>query len=853
MDMHDSVSPPPLPSRARKRRIEITELAWSRKGLLLLTSLLGLAAGYLHYRSKDPVYRSQATVQIVEPYIQNLPLNGIETAPEKSSLENEIVVMRSERVLDHATRLGKLSELPQFASYPNESIASYLSTSAGLTVRPAMAGPGANVFNVSYQSTDPAGCRRVVQSVIDAYGRYLNEHQTNVGEETLALIQQARGEVLSRLEDLESQYDHIKQSSSLIFRDGQITSIHRGNAEKFLLEKQSLSVQRNRIESKYETAVLGYKDGVPIESLLLALGNSRDTVENVEVAEKTVVSSGQVLQRLRQENSSRADQLRESLLMPLELEAKQFAEEFGPGHPSVRSIEIRIASVKELIEKTAENEEELRRLADVEVALAEAEAGIKPDEDVDDSVNGKRESRLKRQLQLVLQAMQQELKSLDNQLQIVSDAYGREIQESRDEGAAEAKLYRLQRDIDRQQALYDRIVARLDEVNIMSGSQGLHLVVLNTPKLGDKIAPSMSRSLILYGLLGALAGFSLAYVLEMTDHAYHSAEQVSEHLSVPVIGHLSICRKRKRDASLNDVCFSDELHTFFHPKTSWSESFRAIRTALFFSNQRLDSKVMQVTSSVPGEGKSMIACNLAVSIAQSGKSVLLVDADLRRPRVDQVVGIDSERGLAWLLDEMKDREITASEEVADLLGEVVHETPTENLSVIVAGDRPHDPAEMLASSRLDRFLDCVRDRFDLIIIDTPPLLAVTDPSNVAPRVDTVLMVIRLNKGARPNAARAIRMLETLEANVAGVIVNGVGSRRAGRYGAHDGRDGYYNGGYYKYAAGYSYGSDGSGRFSEYYEDQVPGATIRKIKRPRGAKANGKTNNPTSIKTSSDET
>jgi capsular exopolysaccharide synthesis family protein len=282
------------------------------------------------------------------------------------------------------------------------------------------------------------------------------------------------------------------------------------------------------------------------------------------------------------------------------------------------------------------------------------------------------------------------------------------------------------------------------------------------------------------------------------------------------------------------------LHTFFHPKTSWSESFRAIRTALFFSNQRCDSKVIQVTSAVPGEGKSTIACNLAISIAQSGKSVLLIDADLRRPRVSQIVGIECERGFAWLLDEMKEREIRSSDDVTDLLGEVVHETPTENLSVIVAGDRPQDPAEMLASSRLDLFLECVRDRFDLIIIDTPPLLAVTDPSNVAPRVDSVLMVIRLNKNARPNAARAIRMLETLEANVTGVIVNGVGSRHAGRYGAYDGRDGYYNGGYYKYGAGYSYGSGGSGRFSEYYEDSVPGTAVRRTKRLTTTTKNGTT-------------
>jgi len=838
MDYPETTPPVPV-TRPAQRQIDLGQLAWTRKGLLILTLLLGVAGGYFYFRSQDPIYQSQATVQIVEPFTKNLPVSGVDAFSDRNTLENEIVVMRSEHVLTHAAELGSLHELPQFAGMPSTAIAAYLSGTRDLTVTPAIAGNGANVFNVSFKSTDASGAQRIVQAVIDAYARYLRDQQTNVGEETLSLIQEARGEVLSKLESLEAEYDKFARTSALVYRDGKITSIHREHAESYLLQKQRLMIDRDKIQSRYDAAIRGFKAGVPVESLLLAMGSGSDAaLKEVEMqrANQASINRTQLLAQMRQETESRAERMRETMLMPLELQARQFADQFGSGHPSVRSIEDNIKTVTELIEKTAAGEEELKQKWQAAIAEAEAQANSETGEAPEPQE--RLAARLKNQLYFTLQAMQQELRALEDQLQVVATAYDREIKAAQAEGTAETNLQRLQRDISRQQGLYDRIVARLDEVNIMSGADGLRLVLLNSPKRGIQIAPSLSRSLIMAGMLGLMCGFALAYLLELTDLSYHSAEQISEHLQTPVIGQLQLAKRRKRPAELADVTFSDELHTFFHPKTSLAEGFRAIRTALFFSNQKGDHKILQVTSAIPGEGKTTVASNLAVSIAQSGKSVLLIDADLRRPRVETVMGIECEQGLAWILDEMKRTGVSTSAGVGELLGEVIHDTAVENLSVITAGDPPDDPAELLASSRMDRLMEAVRSRFDLVIIDTPPLLAVTDPSNVAPRVDSVLMVVRLNKGARPNAARAMRMLETLEANVVGVVVNGVGSRHAGRYGYYDGRDGYYNGSYYKYGNGYSYGSNIGGRFSEYYDDRSS-QRGKKIKKVPKQPANGK--------------
>ncbi len=172
-----------------------------------------------------------------------------------------------------------------------------------------------------------------------------------------------------------------------------------------------------------------------------------------------------------------------------------------------------------------------------------------------------------------------------------------------------------------------------------------------------------------------------------------------------------------------------------------------------------------------------------------------------------------------------------------MLSEAILETGVPNLSLMVAGDRPDNPAELLSSVAFEELLNQLREKFDMIIIDSPPLLAVSDPSNVVRRADAVLMVIRLRKNAKPLVARACRMLEALEANVMGVVVNGVGSRQARGYGK--GSDA---GMYYGYGYGYSYGSE-QGAYSEYYDEGRP-ENNKKPKR-NGAKSN-KTGVPVSV-------
>jgi capsular exopolysaccharide synthesis family protein len=247
------------------------------------------------------------------------------------------------------------------------------------------------------------------------------------------------------------------------------------------------------------------------------------------------------------------------------------------------------------------------------------------------------------------------------------------------------------------------------------------------------------------------------------------------------------------------------LCTIHHSRGRVSEAYRGIRTGLFFSNRTGDLKVIQVTSPVPGDGKSTLSANLAITMAQSGRSVLLIDADFRRPRIAKLFSIDSDKGMATVV-------AGACE-----LDEAIHQSTVPFLSVMPGGKRPSNPAELLSSQRFADLLGALREKFDIIVVDTPPLLAVSDPSAVAAVVDGVVLTMRLRRNVKPLVARAAKILESVDANLLGIVVNGV-SQDAGHgynYGYRDYRYAYqtrYGYGYKNY--GYSGDTYGSKKYLE---------------------------------------
>jgi capsular exopolysaccharide synthesis family protein len=312
---------------------------------------------------------------------------------------------------------------------------------------------------------------------------------------------------------------------------------------------------------------------------------------------------------------------------------------------------------------------------------------------------------------------------------------------------------------------------------------------------GIKVAPNLLLTLAVAIMFGSMGGMGLAYAAEWTDRGFHDPEEIRRRLGVPVVGHVPYLPP----CNGADIVVEGHLCAYHSPKSPQAEAFRGLRTSLYFSTHGRGHQVIQMTSPNKGDGKSTLLANLAISIAHSGKSVVLVDADFRRPSIHSLFRLDrSPVGLATIL-----------------LGEVDLERalragPAPGLSLILCGPRPAQPAELLTSPRFHELLTQLRDRFDFVLIDTPPLLAVTDPAVVAPRVDGVLLAVRLSKKCRPSAERAKELLASLGAKIVGVVVNGMNGFGVGGHG-------------YDYSYGYDCGDDdGESDAESPPQDGLPG-------------------------------
>jgi non-specific protein-tyrosine kinase len=203
------------------------------------------------------------------------------------------------------------------------------------------------------------------------------------------------------------------------------------------------------------------------------------------------------------------------------------------------------------------------------------------------------------------------------------------------------------------------------------------------------------------------------------------------------------------------------LVTVAHPRSPVSEAYRTLRTSIQYYSLDRPVQTLLITSAGPDEGKSTTLANLAVTFAEAGRAVLAVDCDLRRPSLHQLFGLPNEQGLTTFV----------REECA--LSDVCQSTAVPLLRVLPSGPLPPNPAELLASQRMDRVIAALRDTAEIVLFDAPPTIAVTDAAVLGSKMDGVLLVVSAGKTRREHAVRAKRQLEKVNAKVLGVVLNNV--------------------------------------------------------------------------------
>ena len=358
--------------------------------------------------------------------------------------------------------------------------------------------------------------------------------------------------------------------------------------------------------------------------------------------------------------------------------------------------------------------------------------------------------------------------------------------------------------------LLENLMRRESETGVSARLKGLRTsniwIVDRAEAPIDPSSPKKKLNMVLALMLGLFGGLGLAFLFEHLDSSIKSFEDVEKYAGLPSLGmvpsfspngmghgypygkHKDKKKGKKGEeagteaagaegAAGDDRPHSIELVTHFAPKSTYSENYRSIRTTLLLSMPDSKLKTIIVTSALPREGKTATTSNLGVALAQAGKDVIIVDADLRKPRQHKIFKLKGRNGLVnYLVGGVS-------------LKDVIQATAIPKLFVIAAGPVPPNPVELLGSEKMATLLDELRGVFDFVLIDTPPALAVSDAVVMGPHLDGAILVVRGGQTSRDALRSAREMLDRHKIKTVGVIINDVKVRDY---------DYYYMGRYYKY-------------------------------------------------------
>jgi succinoglycan biosynthesis transport protein ExoP len=327
----------------------------------------------------------------------------------------------------------------------------------------------------------------------------------------------------------------------------------------------------------------------------------------------------------------------------------------------------------------------------------------------------------------------------------------------------------LKREAENNKTIYNNVLLRRNETELLSRLSANNIVFVDpAPAPFKPVKPKVVLT-ILFGLMGGMmVGVGLAFFVNYLDDSIKSQDDVENTLGLAFLGYVP-------NIKTNSVVERD-LQAHSHPQSNAAEGFRTIRATLSLTHKPEKLRLISVTSTIPSEGKSLVASNLSIVSAQTGLRTLLVDADLRRPSVHKAFQLHSPVGLsAYLTNQTSDLE------------EIVHKTEVPNLDVICCGAIPANPSELIGSARMKEFLQAVGAKYDRVILDCPPISAVSDPLVISSETDGLVFVCKFNKIRREHARRSVQRIQSAGIHIMGVVINDID---------FEGKDSYYYSYYY---------------------------------------------------------
>lgn len=716
---------------AERLPINYIVLALRYKWWLLCGLLAGAVLGHLAYLKAGPEYEAVAQILVSRKYTP--PVRENERMLHETGKPSEhLALIVSPMIAEKAIEIGKLNELATFVGEPNLVDA----VLDGLKVK-RVAGQDRSHFNVleiRYPSRRPADACKVVQAFVAAYGEYLEEQGREHSTEVLALAQKATGDLLAKMHQKESEYRDFLQTVPEEFRSALGAKTQSSQTTNLAPEDVIHALGDERNKNRIRLAELQSR----LKSLQnsLAAGDSRDAIE--QEVRRFMNSDG----RTERNAKSTEISIYQSQLMPLLIREQDLARDFGRDHPDLIAVRQSINKIVETFRKLG-----VQLPEGVDIPAVERKAPIDYIAIYIDS--------LRRQMN--------ELSLKDKELETLIKLEG---SRSREFASYRATDQNMRAELTQLRDLWQKRLDREGEVVIEKDTNGYTMKTLAPVK--DAL---VIKRLMKFYAGGAFVGvflIALACLLrELRDLTLKDTKDVRVTLRQPVLGSV-IAFETPVDSPARAHQPHPALRYLLASHSIEAENYRGIRTALLVSAQQHAARTILVSSPEPGDGKTTMVCNLAMALAQSGKRVLLVDADLRRPNVHTLFRMSPEIGLTEIL----------AGEIEAL--NAIRPTIIDGLSVITAGQIPANPAELLSSPRLHRTLRDLRDEYDFVFVDAPPMLAVSDPCILAQHTDGLLIVTRINKNTRSAVLRVRQMIQDQGIRVLGAVANGavIGQDRA---------------------------------------------------------------------------
>lgn len=724
---------------------------------------VGLALSAIYYAVTPPIYESEIEILVGQrssEVTNNGTISGANAsgdAIQEDQLATHLRLFVSRRLLSETIKSKDLAKLDSFKKAsengcnPIDHIIKHIEVQSGGegSARNAM------VLRACYRDPDPEHAAIVLNAIYESYRDYVESHGQNSTKQAVDLIEQARKTHEQELDTADLEYRAFVKSVPVLIDGANVQDIHKDRLAK--LETELSKVTTSLAESRSRLEV--------IESHLSSRIGNEDSIDHLALLSQTEVNRLKLfLDMARGGSQSEAFQAEQPIrqevartqynrLLTLLQKERTMSDAFGSEHPHVEAVRKEIEITQQFIASNAPAE-----------ARSKARS-LEPAE----------------MLTTYTSLLAHDIAEFEKRKALLMVDASREMRLAKQVESDFMRGNALRKKLERAQSRYDEVIRRLQELNLSRSYAGFSTDVLASPEVAKGAAwPKLPIVAALGAFMGLALGLLMGVAAELMDSTFTDINDLERAVGAPTIAHVPRFDARKlRNQVQSDALVQPAVVTFHAPRSTESEVYRIARTSLMVSNRKDEVRTITMTSPQPGDGKSTTISNLAVSFARTGKNVLLIDADMRRPVIAGIFGVNTEPGLSDVLSGTvagRDAIVASAVPGLDLMP---HGTPTSI------------PAELLESDQLPLMLGQLESQYDLVLIDAPPLLAVADPAIIARHVDSVVLTVRVRKNGRRPVEQACKILQDIGVAPAAVVVNGVdqggkgygyGSQSRDRYG-----------------------------------------------------------------------